>query len=832
MSKILNTKVNVHQKPTLKIKNRKAIYYHIYYESLIVECIETVNSFPSDYDKIITVNPKFSSDNIKLIKSSTNALILSTDNTGRDIYPFWLLCLESYFDKYEIVCKFHGKKSRHRADGDEWRLAAKKNLIGDLTRIKKIEDYLLHSSDPITFLADRTSTCLRSTQSHWVSNLDNIQMLFARKNVSIKRDELDRIPILTGSFYWITRLGFLKIKSIPINFNDWNDNLHDSSQKVDGALEHAFERVLAMGYPFLKSTSGFSLINTSGDIEYLESKDIGKAQSIVNQTDDDEYLTDIISSYQTEYNHKKQSMKIKGYVMDLHHPYKKLKIILSIKGSKDKVITANRIVDELSIPGIYNGGCGFEFDIDNLDDTKLLTITLDNSRVEVKKGINISSHLDVIRSSILFKHTNLHTFSTPETLRVSDIKSSVKLRHDKTYKKLKDYYSSLSTTMSNNIESVKHVFIVNNPITEILTGRVIRKKKLSSQDVIVVLHRMKESKLLCEYNIIHTHLPDIENLFNKNLLFDVVAFIENFQSKFPKMKYALYAQHYFSTISYLLGWHHKCLQTNLLEEGNLSSVQSFQDERLMMIEKGKTIVPFIQETLSMELKSNKIIQMILPDLFDLSAYVYINDVLDFYKSPITAFDTISNLFSINQHYDQHTMFMLLCMRRFYLWHPKMTLYSEAWSVARAFVNDPFLYEAYGKTPKENNLMKKYASKIVDNKVIFIMPNSASFKIFRYSESKNNIKNIIDKYKNMKISIFYKLHPADMLADESAKNMLCELTGITKDKVLNIDSIIHEGVVTEILASAFDNVIHCGSSISLLLRSYNKSTNELILKEFK
>ena len=67
MSKILNTKVNVHQKHTLKIKNRKAIYYHIYYESLIVECIETVNSFPSDYDKIITVNPKFPSDNIKLI---------------------------------------------------------------------------------------------------------------------------------------------------------------------------------------------------------------------------------------------------------------------------------------------------------------------------------------------------------------------------------------------------------------------------------------------------------------------------------------------------------------------------------------------------------------------------------------------------------------------------------------------------------------------------------------------------------------------------------------------------------------------------------------------
>ena len=100
---------------------RKAVIYHLYFPELVLEAINTVLNFKDDFDIIFTIAESLDKKLVELIRQSTLATIFICKNTGRDQRPWLTLLQNGYFDKYELVCKLHGKRSLHRLDGDSWR---------------------------------------------------------------------------------------------------------------------------------------------------------------------------------------------------------------------------------------------------------------------------------------------------------------------------------------------------------------------------------------------------------------------------------------------------------------------------------------------------------------------------------------------------------------------------------------------------------------------------------------------------------------------------------------------------------------------------------------
>ena len=118
-----------------------AIHIHVYYEELIEEIINKVNSIPIKYDLFISTVSEEKKSFIKKCLSNSNANsyeIKIFENKGRDVLPF-IKQMKSEFKKYKYICHIHTKKSTHKESlGKGWREYIYHNLIGNRDIISEI----------------------------------------------------------------------------------------------------------------------------------------------------------------------------------------------------------------------------------------------------------------------------------------------------------------------------------------------------------------------------------------------------------------------------------------------------------------------------------------------------------------------------------------------------------------------------------------------------------------------------------------------------------------------------------------------------------------------
>jgi hypothetical protein len=842
--------LNILKRPQISPRNNnnsKAVYYHLFYYELVIEAIETLNSFPSDYDKIITINENFSDGIVDLIYESTGALVAKTKNTGRDIYPLWVLVQEGIFDRYEIVCKLHGKKSKHRTDGDLWRKTALQCLAGDVSRIRFIEKLFRESSEPLSFVCPEPFTIKQSTVRNWLSNMENMNLLLSRKGVTSTAEQCGGMPIMAGSFYWFNSLGLSKFKVFPVDAVDWDENAK-ITDGIDGLLEHAIERALTINGPLFTNNPGkVAMVGKNEEISYLPLPSIEEDGSVTYSELKATYIGhepavkhhDILGYYQSEF--KNNVLALSGWSIDLNALASKLQLEVLIDGKKVGKVISNVSNERFKMPGIFNGECGFSFEMiipsyEKLEvkvTDKLVYLSTENETLLVSAVLN----------GITVQELSVGSVMSPEQQRVTTLPITKELRETKPYhvirKYLKTYQDGVNGITKNENDKL-HVFFVNNPISQIAVARIIDNKKLNGDNVLILLHRMENATLLDSFDTIKTELPDIEQVHNRENVEKVIKLVDKLALKLANSAFDLYAHHYFSLITYLLAWFPNCKKTNVFEEGNLSSVDKFQEERDILNKLFSNSLPLIEKLNNSE-RNNNVLSLVSGVTYDHISHGFIKDhfpsLLDEGKHFLA---TIPFLFDVeNSLISKEKLASLLCFRRYYFWHPKMLLGGSAFSISKAFKTDNLSVKYLAPSDKEIALRSIYKEKLNTSecKYLMLLPVYGRFGLFETSTALKIYKQMSKTLaSNTSNKIHYLLHPADPSKEKTVKR-LEDVIGAQIDVAnINLVNLQHElgesSLVTEIAASLFDNIVHYGSSVSLTLPQYHGETMEILVSEFK
>jgi len=213
-----------------------AIVVHIYYAELWPEFEKILRSLPIKFDLFVTLTyrGKVTEDCERLVSQAfPNAIVVQTENRGRDILPFVNLVNSGLLSEYQAVCKIHTKKSPHRLDGDTWRT----HLIAGLLSAPKVKDWL------DKFLGDdRASIWVSDGQYYndekwWGSNFEVTRRILHRVEIEIDRSNCG-FP--AGSMYWLKPEMVAMIKSLQLGSADFDPEL----AQVDGTVAHGFERAL------------------------------------------------------------------------------------------------------------------------------------------------------------------------------------------------------------------------------------------------------------------------------------------------------------------------------------------------------------------------------------------------------------------------------------------------------------------------------------------------------------------------------------------------------------------------------------------------------------
>ena len=122
-------------------KSKIAIHIHFFYNDLLMEIINKINSVPMKYDLYISTiseDKKLFAEKCLKNSNANKYEIRIFENKGRDVYPF-ITQLKKQFKNYKYICHIHTKKSVHNVFlGKSWREYIYENLIGSREIISEI----------------------------------------------------------------------------------------------------------------------------------------------------------------------------------------------------------------------------------------------------------------------------------------------------------------------------------------------------------------------------------------------------------------------------------------------------------------------------------------------------------------------------------------------------------------------------------------------------------------------------------------------------------------------------------------------------------------------
>src|SRR5262249_49799582 len=110
---------------------RIAVVLHLFYLDLWPQICRHLRMIEEPFDLIVSVPDDRRDEAEAVIQADLpSSQVIGVENRGRDIGPFLDLLRSGRLDRYDYLCKIHGKKSPHRDDGNEWRRDLLDDLLG------------------------------------------------------------------------------------------------------------------------------------------------------------------------------------------------------------------------------------------------------------------------------------------------------------------------------------------------------------------------------------------------------------------------------------------------------------------------------------------------------------------------------------------------------------------------------------------------------------------------------------------------------------------------------------------------------------------------------
>ena len=241
-------------------KNKVALFAHIYYRELVEVFFDRIKQITCDIDIYITSSNKATlkraEDFIELGKGKgkcRNIYLIEVPARGRDVSAL-LIGLRNYYNKYEICCFVHDKKSsqvKPHENGYFFFVRCLDNLLGSGEQIKHIIN-LFNNLPHLGLLVPPEPNFghyWNIPGNEWTNNFRITEKLKSqlKLNCIMSSDKRPLCPL--GGMFWFRTTSMRKIFEFP-----WStDNFYKEPMPSDGTISHAIERI----WPFVAQDSGF-----------------------------------------------------------------------------------------------------------------------------------------------------------------------------------------------------------------------------------------------------------------------------------------------------------------------------------------------------------------------------------------------------------------------------------------------------------------------------------------------------------------------------------------------------------------------------------------------
>ena len=214
-------------------RTEAVVLLHLFYPELIDEFAARL---PADLDLIVTFSDLWDESEVRrLSEALPQARLIPVRNRGRDLMPFVTALRTAREDGYGLFCKVHGKRSPHRADGDQWRGELVGALLGPGAAARAQAAF---AEDPRLGLLAAAKARRRLGEQGVMHN--NAEAVGRLSRLFGFRDDAET-PFPAGSMFWGRVAAFQPLADAPPAQLDFEPEMG----RIDGTLAHALERSLA-----------------------------------------------------------------------------------------------------------------------------------------------------------------------------------------------------------------------------------------------------------------------------------------------------------------------------------------------------------------------------------------------------------------------------------------------------------------------------------------------------------------------------------------------------------------------------------------------------------
>jgi lipopolysaccharide biosynthesis protein len=209
----------------VSLSNSPVIFAHVFYPDVWSEIVDALNASALNFRLVVTMPDGH--PNPRIPDGATDYEVITVQNRGRDVRPFLQALRETKFE-YDLGLKIHTKMSLHRDDGEAWRRALLRSLLGTAD----------HSHEIVRRLQTFPSIGLVGPSGHKVSIEEfgfenNVEKM---KSILSPHTNLEGRMFFAGTMFWFRRQAFTELM-IPSP-----DIFEEESGQVDGTFAHAYER--------------------------------------------------------------------------------------------------------------------------------------------------------------------------------------------------------------------------------------------------------------------------------------------------------------------------------------------------------------------------------------------------------------------------------------------------------------------------------------------------------------------------------------------------------------------------------------------------------------
>ncbi|MHA6204588.1 glycoside hydrolase family 99-like domain-containing protein [Dyella soli] len=216
---------------------RPCAVIHAWYVDVLDEIVGALRATGIDWRVVITTAYEREQEvRERVARLGLDAEIEASENRGRDILPFLIVCDRLLDEGAEVVLKLHTKRTTHRQDGDRWRQELIEKLLSP-ERAARIASAF--RSDPGLGIVAAEGH-VQPLGPYWGANEANVRYLCTALGLGAPSPETD--DFVAGSMFWARLASLRPLLDAHLGLGEFEDE----TGQVDGTMAHAVERVIAL----------------------------------------------------------------------------------------------------------------------------------------------------------------------------------------------------------------------------------------------------------------------------------------------------------------------------------------------------------------------------------------------------------------------------------------------------------------------------------------------------------------------------------------------------------------------------------------------------------